>query len=262
MTRQREGLTSTPCVAVRWPSVSLLIVFKYCTLFLISANLLCTRQVAVAASLNVLAFGFFSHETENGLQWFTEGTRSISAIFPLAIKHFNERDGSIIPDFATQTCSNLSINLVAYEDDRGSPSKAMNLLVSRRNLDNIHAVLGPVRSVVAQPLAATLSALHIPLVSHWATSPLLSNQQTYEFFSRLCPADDAMALVTAGLFQKLGFQRAGMLFVNDNFGQSWKNALLAACERLGIHLIYAAFDDAAGRDLEKGKFANQLRQCG
>ena len=207
-----------------------------------------------AETLNVLAIGFFSRETSRGLEWFTGPTASLAAVFPIAIKHFNERDGRIIPQFASRTCSNLTIDLLEYVDDQGSPAPATQRLVAVQNKHPIDVIIGPVRSVVAQPIAVTASALKIPVVSHWATIPDLANKQTYPYFSRTCPSDDARAVLLVDLLVNFGYKKFGMLYVNDNFGIGWRNAVISACDERNIDVVTAAYDDAIGPILQRGKF--------
>ena len=205
-----------------------------------------------ATDLNILALGEFSNLGPAGLEWLTGPLQSLSAVFPIAIMHFNERNGSIIPEFASKQCS-VILKLIDYIDDQGSPEVAVSRIISGPGLTQIHAILGPVRSTVAEPISAAASALSIPVVSHWATDAALADKKTYEYFSRTCPADPASANVLADLFAKLGFNKAGMLYVNDDFGAGWETALISACTARNIQLQAIAFDDSTGKQLEECK---------
>jgi hypothetical protein len=209
---------------------------------------------AAATSINVLAVNQFSTDTSKGLDWFTGKTKSLAAVFPLAIAHFNNRNGKVIPKFGSLSSCNTTLKLVYYADDEGSPTQAMKQLVFHEGLEPIHAILGPITSSVAGPLSVTASALRIPIVSHWATSPVLANKQNYAYFSRTVPADNSLAVVMGQIFEVMKFKKIGMIYVNNDFGQGWKNALLDACISRDIILTYVGFDDTSGRSLERCKY--------
>lgn len=213
--------------------------------------LMMVADLVAAETLNLLVIGQLSTPQPTGLQWFTDQKGTMNAIPPLAIQHFNARDGRIVPEFGSRTC-NLTINLVRLADDQGSPAPAMRALVTTQNAAEIDVIVGPVRSAVAQPIAVTASALQIPIVSHWATSPNLGDKKTYEYFSRTCPQDGARATLITDLLVRLGFSKIGMLFMNDDFGVGWRNAMLSECEKRGINLTTISYDDATGRILERG----------
>jgi hypothetical protein len=48
------------------------------------------------------------------------------------------------------------------------------------------------------------------------------------------------------LKSKFNYKRIGMLYVVEDFGTSWKNALFAACDALGIRVFSAGFADLQG----------------
>jgi ABC-type branched-subunit amino acid transport system substrate-binding protein len=183
----------------------------------------------------------------------------LAAVFPLAIKHFNERDGRIIPQFASKSC-NVSINLLEYVDDQGSPAPATKRLVAVHNTQPVNVIIGPVRSTVAQPVSVTANALEIPVLSHWATSPDLANKQIYQYFSRTCPSDDSRGVLLAELVVQFGFRKFGMIYVNDVFGRGWRNAVLAACEKRNVEVFTTGYDDTTGRTLERGKLPCALEK--
>ena len=205
-----------------------------------------------AMEMPVLVVGELSSVTVDGLEWFSGSQRSLAAIFPLAIEHFNNRDGSIIPQFASPTC-NVTMKLVQYVDDEGMVSIPLKVLVAQQAIQRIHAIFGPVTSQVAEPLATTASALQIPVVSHWATSAALADKSQYEFFSRTCPSDASLAPIVAELFSLFNYTKVGMVYVNSDFGQGWQQDLLAACDSLGIQLVSIGFDDVYGESLDKCK---------
>jgi Receptor family ligand binding region len=211
---------------------------------------------AAAQQINVLALGQFSQLTSRGLEWFTGRTKTLSAVFPLAIKHFNERNGMIIPKFANNTC-NVSLNLVEYVDDENSATQAMKRLVARQATGSVDVILGPVTSAVAGPIAVAASALGVPVLSHWATSAELSVKRNYEYFSRTVPSDDALSMLMADLLVRMGFKKAGLVYINNNFGQSWKNSLANFCEINGVHLLQMPFDDTVGLTLDRCKSLGQ-----
>jgi len=197
-------------------------------------------------TLRVLGLGYFSPTPSPTQAWFTGQVKSLAALFPIAIDHFNNRRGLVVPAFAALGNCSVGIDMVTYMNDEGEPTRAMERLV-RLAPSDLSAVLGPVTSTVASPVSVTASALQIPIVSNWATSPTLTSSPS--FFTRTCPSDDASAMLLAEVLASFGYTIIGMVYVDNDFGTSWRSSFAAACASYDIVVQSAAFVDTTGEAL-------------
>ena len=90
----------------------------------------------------------------------------------------------------------------------------------------VSAVLGPTFSSVAKPTALMASAEQVPMLSYYASSPELSNN---EFFTRTYPSDGTAArLLTRVMYDGSvfeGWNHVAVMYRNDAFGQGYVNQM-------------------------------------
>ena len=101
------------------------------------------------------------------------------------------------------------------------------------NRDNIDVIVGPASSGVSVPLSIVTEIHSTPIVSHWATSPQLS-EPFFDHFLRTIPSDDVTAFALAKLFKEMKLTHVAILHTISTFGESWRNALQTHCEVLDI----------------------------
>jgi ABC-type branched-subunit amino acid transport system substrate-binding protein len=88
-----------------------------------------------------------------------------------------------------------------------------------------HAVIGPAYSSRSKVLSQYLSRKrHVPLVSFSATSPALSDNRTFPYFTRTVTADDAVAFAAINFVLQAGFVKVAFLYGEDIFGQGLHTA--------------------------------------
>jgi len=94
------------------------------------------------------------------LVWLTSGTEgnvidnfelfASHMIIPIAIKHFNTRNGSIVPQLAQLGTCNSTINLVGgLQDSRGQSGTAVEQLLDAYNNLKVDVIHGPSISTVS-----------------------------------------------------------------------------------------------------------------
>lgn len=179
-------------------------------------------------------------DTDGGL------TASLTANFIIAVKHFNERNTTLIPDLAAVVSSgcNKTMDVVRVCDTAGYEPLAftdfLQLLTGVPANTSIQAVLGPQRSSEAIPMSYAANVLgSIPIVSHWATSPRLAIADST--FFRTVPSDDAGAALVAELLKSLGYTKVAGLYESDDFGSGFKDALYVELAKRGITMNAFAF---------------------
>uniref|UniRef100_A0A7S4K0L5 G-protein coupled receptors family 3 profile domain-containing protein n=1 Tax=Odontella aurita TaxID=265563 RepID=A0A7S4K0L5_9STRA len=190
----------------------------------------------------------------------------------LALRHFNEGVGDVIPEIA-QVSRWCDIKFtMEFFDTRQSPIAA-----SRAYINDIHtklverkgpaanatsdahparrrpyptALIGAPRSAVSAPLAILSGVHHLPQVSYASTSTVFNNKDQFPLFGRLIPSayGDANAAVSY-LSQRLGVTHLGVLFVRDQYGSTYAQMLQDAAKasplpiKIGV-LSSFAFDSS------------------
>jgi len=91
----------------------------------------------------------------------------------LAIEHANRGNGSIVPELARARTA-PALEALLY-NTRSEPATGVRKYREARGAGAV-AVVGPARSAVSQPLAYLGAEDSVPLVSHWSSSPDLSDQ--------------------------------------------------------------------------------------
>ena len=93
----------------------------------------------------------------------------------------------------------------------------------------VSAVLGPTFSSVAKPTALMAGAEQVPMLSYYASSPELSNNVTYPFFTRTYPSDGTAArLLTRVMYDGSvfrGWNHVAVMYRDDAFGQGYVNQM-------------------------------------
>ena len=107
----------------------------------------------------------------------------------------------------------------------------MNTLSSTCQLisnSSIVGIVGPAFSTEAHVIAPFAAKLGIPVVSHAATDPDLSDRQAYPSFYRTVPADNTAALAIAKLFIKFNWKSCIIIYQDDAFGSGGAKAISGA----------------------------------
>jgi hypothetical protein len=116
--------------------------------------------------------------------------------------------------------------------------------------DSLLGYVGPDRSGDAMTVASYLGKRGPPIVSHAATSGLLSNKKEYPYFLRTVPSDivQVEALVKLLLAQKWHYVQ--VVYSDNAYGNTGKDSFVSAAQMAGIcivneQVIPSAMDDDA-----------------
>ena len=135
----------------------------------------------------------------------------------MAIKHANERDGTIVAPF-TQLRKNYS----AVSTNSGS-SKLTSIASYRTCRDaGARAIVGPAISATNEYVALLAGLDDMPNLAYWSSSPTLSDKTTYPYFGRPYPSDKTRApkvIETLRLFNLTNF---AIVYTDD----AWANAFV------------------------------------
>lgn len=181
-----------------------------------------------AADNDIRLAAFFPLLTVSG-ELFSRGSyREVLAASLLAVEHFNARDGSVCRDFAEAQCGDLHASMVVA-DTFGLASKTLEAYHLQLSSGRIDAIVGPALTSSCVPLGVTCVVDATPSISYASTSSTLSQKVIYPFLARVLPPDTALSMAAARFFHDLGWQQVGVLYANDDYGQSYALSLRLAC---------------------------------
>jgi hypothetical protein len=174
---------------------------------------------------------------------------------PLAVKHFNERSNDVLPlsSLVPSSCDATLTLVGGVQDDELTPKLAMREFLAGAN--NADVLLGPVLSETAVSVAVASAALSMPQVSFGAAADQLSNKLEFPTFFRMASTDSQSGEALASLFQSFGYQKVGLISVNNAFGLAIKTALQRECRDRNIQLYVQEYEDIVGPDLDSQAYA-------
>ena len=140
--------------------------------------------------------------------------------FDLAISHINKAGGVFGHPVAT-----------AVGDTEANPETAVTQARRLVEEEGVHAIVGPGTSASALAVAAQVTGpAGIPTVSNSATSPKLSTAEDGDFLFRTTYSDIRQGPVLARVARERGFDKVGLLYRDDAWGQGLAGAFAAAWE--------------------------------
>ena len=142
----------------------------------------------------------------------------------LAAEHFNAAGGVL---------GGRDIEVVS-EDGATSDVTAVDAARKLVNVDGVSALIGPLASGITLAVANAVTIPNqVPEISPSATSPALTVLEDNDFIFRTAPSDAFQGVVLANLASGLGYRSAGVLFINNSYGQGLADQFTASFEALG-----------------------------
>ncbi|KAG1326458.1 putative Glutamate receptor 2.1 [Cocos nucifera] len=133
-----------------------------------------------------------------------------------------------------------------------SASAALDLMINHE----VHAILGPQRSVEASFVADLATKAQVPVVSSSVTSPLFAPSQT-PYFIRAAPIDTVQVGALAALVKAFGWRRVVPVYEESDYGTPLVPFLIDALDAVGVQVPYRcalptyASDDRISAELYK-----------
>ena len=177
--------------------------------------------------------------------------RAVAAGGLLAVKHFNERDASIISEFGELPNCDIQFNPKFF--DTGSTGTTAVEQYQRKFEDSaleFDLIVGAARSACSEPIAMLAGGEEIPQVSYWSTSPTLEDRSSYPYFLRSIPSDAATAYAAATYFDSLGYTYVGCVYLNDEYGQGYSGAFMSYAAGLGIEVSEKGFSEGDSASID------------
>jgi len=226
-------------------NINMEVAFRWCTC---AAALM---LVGVASATTTINVGMLMRLTNDGVD-LGNSWKSVAAASLLAVKHFNTRNSSLIPAFGQLSSCDVQLAVSpTVHDSRSTSSRAAQLVVEGYN--NWHAIIGPARSATTVTAATIGAFLKIPQIGYWSSSPTLDNVEHFPYFGRVCPSDLATNKARIAYFKKVGWNRIGLLYINDAWGAPIASDLAASFSALpGWTLKTQAFTGGSVEEMRTG----------
>ena len=165
--------------------------------------------------------------------------RTVAMGAVLGVKDWNERNSryaSALTDGSLDYMASCDMQFNPTMYDTGSNSKG-SIMAYREAFGaeessaagTLHSIVGCARSDASKPMATLGGIDGIPQSSYWSTSDGLDDTGVYTYFSRTIPADSAVAKAAAELVKSYGHSYVGVAFVQDPYGEAWKDAFVKFC---------------------------------
>lgn len=162
----------------------------------------------------------------------------------LGVKDFNERNSRYAPilntDAIKTTCT-VQIDPKMYDTGSNSVGSITSYRAARASEPNLHSIVGCARSDASKPMATLGGIDGVAQSSYWSTSDGLEDTGVYPYFSRSIPADSAVAKAAAEFFHSHDYTHIGIAFIQDPYGEAYKDAFVALCQEKGINVVTAGF---------------------
>ncbi|KAL3909372.1 MAG: hypothetical protein SGPRY_009452, partial [Prymnesium sp.] len=146
----------------------------------------------------------------------------------VAAQHVNAREESVVPALSSllgNITLEVSLQDSGYEEATAIQSYRQTLA------DGSHAIVGPSRSAVSQPLA------QLGKCSYASSSVSLSNKALYPYFGRTYPSDAIAAVAVIRVISSFGWKQFAVLHSNDAYANSFAERLRTAAPASGVNVL-------------------------
>ena len=164
----------------------------------------------------------------------------------LALRHANERNGAIVPQFAGLT---RTVYDVRTADSSSQPIPGIRAYRELTTHFGASAIVGAARSAVSSPIAHIGGCDHVPQLSYWSSSPALSNKEDFPYFGRTFVSDGVTGAEAPHFLRFFNWTNVAVLHVIDPYASGYVEVFTARMTALGMSVISIATwldGDAAG----------------
>ena len=164
----------------------------------------------------------------------------------LAMQHVNDAGGVL---------GGRRLEIISA-DDGTSEIIAVDSARKLVNVDGVSAIIGPLASGPTLAVANAVTVPNgIPQVSSTASSPAITLLDDNDFVFRTNPSDAFQGVILAGLAYKLGYRSAGVLYINNAYGQGLADQFAESFEALGGTATTVSHEDG------QPTYASELAQA-
>lgn len=123
-----------------------------------------------------------------------------------------------------------------FEDGVGNSRASVNAIKKLINVDQVPIVLGGLASSIALAMSPIAEESHTVLMCPFASSPKITNAGDYIF--RIMPSDAFQAALLPKWFDELGYKNVGIIYVQNDWGESLKSQFIQNFEELGGKIVF------------------------
>ncbi|MCK4348918.1 MAG: penicillin-binding protein activator [Thermoplasmatales archaeon] len=121
---------------------------------------------------------------------------------------------------------------IIYEDSQGEPQKSVSAFQKLINIDKVKFVLGPATSPEVLSIAPLAERNKVLILTSTASAPEITHAGDYIFRNVMSDIFDGKALALFA-FKKLKEKRAGIMYVNNDYGNGLAKSFKKNFESLG-----------------------------
>eukprot|EP00966_Prymnesium_polylepis_P242851 5616302-Prymnesium_polylepis.1 len=160
----------------------------------------------------------------------------------MAVRHANERNGSVVPAFAA-----LRKNFSAISTDSGSNSLSSVAAYRECKAAGARAIVGPAISAT-NVYVATLGGLdELVNLGFWTSSPTLADKAAYPYFGRSYPSDALRAPIFVQTLCLFNFSNFGIIHTDDAWANAFVKLVRAETDKPGSGVsVFSSFDFVYG----------------
>lgn len=148
---------------------------------------------------------------------------------------------------------------VIYEDDQGRSAPAIAAMQKLVSVDKVPLVFGSAASSVSVSLCPVANREKVVLIT-----PISSSKELTEvggpYFFRTCPSDVVQAGMMADWLKKDGHRKAGVIFVNNSWGQGLKDEFVNRFEAAGGKVV--AIESCKEGERELRTHLSKIKEAG
>ena len=225
--------------------------------------------VSTGACLDVASIGLLHRLTfEGGLET-GDYWHGVACAAELAVRHVNERNGTVVPELARLNrwqLHSVSIDYANFQlGGMASYRKAKEL--------SVPMLVGPATSAVSSVMGLEATIDGIPMLSYWASSPTLADKSLYGTFGRTFPSDSLQAVRLVKALKHYAWTFICIVYIADTYGRNFNRIFTDAAKAAGIQIVtsvsFEGNDEAATRravralhDVGVRTHSRPLRTCG
>lgn len=161
-----------------------------------------------------------------------------AAVAALATYHVNHKVETLVPRARELLPADFRL-IVDIKDSQALPTVAVGHAV-QWNEQGTHAVIGSYRSAVTGPLALAASIEATPLIVWAASASSLADRSVYPTLSRTNIHDGSFAKQLVRSLQALGWNRAAIVYLDDEWGRGFSQNFGSAATEEGMEILISA----------------------
>ncbi|KAJ8613552.1 hypothetical protein CTAYLR_002193 [Chrysophaeum taylorii] len=177
------------------------------------------------AVVRIGAFAPFAHTTSYGatVEFLGGAFKQVAVAAAVAATQFNERNASIIEEFGSLGPCDVQLEVSLFNTFRRSSDTLREYRKSYKHLD---VIVGADEHDTTEMLAINCEVDKRPQISYGATSPTLDE---YAWLMRTIISDKDSATRMVRFAQMLGWNKLGVLNVDDPWAATYRDSLIDAC---------------------------------